>query len=367
MTIEELDDENENLSSDDLFNIVSWGADLSLREIKDSFKDEDFIKPSLQRNYVWDKKEASRFIESILLGLPVPSIFLANTTGDRKLIVDGYQRIQTISDFFGGVFSRDNTTFKLDCKGINDRWKGCSYADLSSEDQRRFKQYLLHAIIFEQKTPKDDSGIFQIFERINSGGKVLNDQEIRNCIYQGDLNSLLLKANKNEDWRFLYGDSQEDSRMKDIEFILRFFALSSDSVLKSAQPKIVLKKVLNDCMHDNVTMSVKDNKCYNEKFSRCISFLRQNLGEHAFHNFGKDTEKYRTSFHPTIYDSIMIATSIALSRGFDNPVDLQNKKCQLLKDEDYRSSINQGTMRIASIKTRVSKALYYLYDIFDEQ
>lgn len=362
--IEDLNEEVEDiLSSDDLFNIVSWGADLSLREIKDNFKDGDFVKPSLQRNYVWDKKEASRFIESILLGLPVPSIFLANTTDEKKLIVDGYQRIQTIFDFFEGVCSRDNTVFRLDCKEINERWKGKTYSDLEPEDQRRFKQYLLHAIIFEQKTPKDDSGIFQIFERINSSGKVLNAQEIRNCIYQGDLNDILLELNKNEDWRFLFGDKKEDSRMKDIEFILRFFTLSSDTVFKTEKPQIVLKKELNDYMKKHMKMQEEDIVKLKKEFLNCVVFLKNNMGEDVFHNFEKDTDKYRKVFHPTIYDSLMIATNIALRCGNADMNCFEERKQQLLRDEDYKSAINQGTMRSSSIKTRVKKALSILYKI----
>ena len=82
----------DDYSDDSLFNISSWGADLSFRELVSMYNDNELVKPELQRKYVWDKIEASRFIESILLGLPVPSIFLAQS-GSQKLIVDGYQRI----------------------------------------------------------------------------------------------------------------------------------------------------------------------------------------------------------------------------------------------------------------------------------
>lgn len=84
----------DDYSDDSLFNISSWGADLSFRELVSMYNDNELVKPELQRKYVWDKIEASRFIESILLGLPVPSIFLAQS-GSQKLIVDGYQRISS--------------------------------------------------------------------------------------------------------------------------------------------------------------------------------------------------------------------------------------------------------------------------------
>ena len=79
MEIEELvEEKDEQFSNDDLFNITSWGADPSVRELINQYEDGDIEKPELQRKYVWNKKAASRFIESLLLGLPVPSIFLAN-------------------------------------------------------------------------------------------------------------------------------------------------------------------------------------------------------------------------------------------------------------------------------------------------
>ena len=100
----EMEDE---YSDDSLFNISSWGADLSFRELVSMYNDNELVKPELQRKYVWDKIEASRFIESILLGLPVPSIFLAQS-GSQKLIVDGYQRIMTVYDYIRGIFTTDN-------------------------------------------------------------------------------------------------------------------------------------------------------------------------------------------------------------------------------------------------------------------
>ncbi|GMG67008.1 DUF262 domain-containing protein [Tetragenococcus halophilus] len=77
----ELSSDDDTYGDSDLFTINSWGADLSFRELTNMYDEDELQKPELQRYYVWDKREASRFIESILLGLPVPSIFLARTVG----------------------------------------------------------------------------------------------------------------------------------------------------------------------------------------------------------------------------------------------------------------------------------------------
>lgn len=95
-------EQNDDYSDDSLFNISSWGADLSFREIIAMYEENELVKPELQRKYVWNKVEASRFVESILMGLPVPSVFFAQS-GSQKLIVDGYQRIMTVYDYVRGV------------------------------------------------------------------------------------------------------------------------------------------------------------------------------------------------------------------------------------------------------------------------
>ena len=253
---------------------------MNLREIITSYKESDIVKPELQRKYVWDKKSASRFIESILLGLPVPSLFFAKTSDSRMLIVDGYQRIKTICDFFDGIWTGDNSPFQLtNSDRINQRWRNKSYRDLSEEDQRRFKMYTIHAIIFEQKHPQNDSGLYQIFERINTSGMALNAQEIRNCVFQGKMNNLLFSLNDYPVWRELFGDLRPNSRMLDIEFILRFFAISQTEILQSTAHSISLKKVLNDYMSAYISGEDSFFEAKGEEFKRCIDFLNDKFGK----------------------------------------------------------------------------------------
>ena len=111
---EEISAEKEDFySDDDIFNFNSWGADLSFRELIERYDQDELVKPEMQRNYVWDKVEASRFVESLLLGLPVPSIFLAKTEDEKLLIVDGYQRIITVYDYVQGISNIDGKIFNL--------------------------------------------------------------------------------------------------------------------------------------------------------------------------------------------------------------------------------------------------------------
>jgi uncharacterized protein with ParB-like and HNH nuclease domain len=368
--IEQIDSEvNDSYSNDDLYNINSWGADLSFRELISMYDEDELLKPELQRHYVWEKPEASRFIESILLGLPVPSIFLANTKNDKKLIIDGYQRIMTVYDFVKkGIWRKDNKVFKLsNTDKINERWRGKSFTELSEQEQRRIRSTTIHAIVFEQKAPNDnDTSLYQVFERINTGGRALLPQEIRNCVNQGRFNDLLFELNKDENWRNLYGKLEEDSRMRDMEFILRFFALDTDFIKNSESGNISLKKYLNEFMGSANSQRPEIIEERRQKFIETMSFISQHIGENAFFNItaGDDT-KIRKRFYPTIFDSICPAVSIALrTLGDDIPMDnLESKRLELLKDENYRKYISEGTMQIAHIHGRIRLTLNYLFDI----
>lgn len=359
--ISEIKEEDKSYSNDDLYNISSWGADLSFREIVSMYDEGDLIKPELQRKYVWNKLEASRFIDSILLGLPVPSVFFAKETDETKLIVDGYQRIMTVYDYIKGIFSEDKKTFKLsNTDAINARWRGKSFLELSVEEQRRIRNTTIHAIIFEQKQPKDDSGMYQIFERINTGGRTLKPQEIRNCVYQGEFNKLLFDLNSNESWRNIVG-KKENPRMQDIELILRFFSLKEFYLDDQKPTQINLIHFLNTYMgkYQHIDQDQYDN--YKKEFTDVIELLNNNIGIHCFRNLKKNKDVFNKKVSPTILDSVMIATKLAI----DNNTKIENLKeryIKLCKNEKYINVTTQHTTNTNNIIERIDLAYKILYE-----
>jgi Protein of unknown function DUF262 len=363
------DEQNDYYSNDDLYNITSWGADLSFRELISQYEEGALLKPELQRHYVWDKPEASRFIDSVLLGLPIPSIFLAKTVDEKMLIIDGYQRIMTVYDFVRGIFAGDGKVFKLsNSEKINKRWRGKAFSELTESDQRKIRGTTIHAIIFVQKQPRDDdTSIYQVFERINTGGRTLLPQEIRNCVYQGSFNSLLIELNKNQKWRNLYGLPKPDSRMRDMEFILRFFALRSHTLLSSKEPgRISLKKYLNEFMGSRNVQQSTQLDSMQKLFVQVSTLIHDRFGREAFHNISpKEPEKFIKKFNPTIFDSIAISTCIAAERGIDDVEERKYKdlRLQLLHDEEYQDLIKVRTTDIDRIQKRVFLALRHLYKL----
>ncbi len=360
---EELDD---FYSDDDLFKISSWGADLSFRELISRYDENELVKPELQRNYVWDKSEASRFIDSILLGLPVPSIFLAKTQTEKLLIIDGYQRLMTVRDFVKGVFSKDKSVFKLSrTEKIHARWRGKAFVELKEDEQRKIKNTTIHSIIFMQQHPVDgDTSLFQVFERINSSGRTLLPQEIRNCIYQGPINSLLFELNANKKWRLLWGNDQQDERMRDLEYILRFFALSDERIIssKEAPAQISLKKYLNQYMDaKNKDIFIQSLR---ERFLCSIDYAYEHFGVGAFHNISPSEEsKLVAKFSPTVFDSVLIAIDIAQIRGgIDLLKDgLEGRRLEKLKDSAFQKLLSQETMRVPNIRKRVHEMYTALF------
>lgn len=368
--IEEIKEEvDDSYSNDDLYNINSWGADLSFRELITMYDEEELLKPELQRKYIWEKPEASRFVESILLGLPVPSIFLANTNDSKKLIIDGYQRIMTVYDFVkGGIWKKDGKVFKLsNSKKINKRWRGKSFPELSKKEQRKIRSSTIHAIVFEQKSPNDnDTSLYQVFERINTGGRALLPQEIRNCVNQGEFNDLLFELNRNEKWRTLFGKNDEDPRMRDLEFILRFLAIDTKFIRTNETSVISLKKYLNEFMGLKKSQKASIIEKRRKKFNSVIEFIFVHFGQNAFYNItGGDETKIRKRFYPTIFDSLCPAVSMALKKlGDDIPTEnLEEKRLELLKNQDYREFTTEGTMQISHIHGRINLTLQKIFGI----
>lgn len=175
------------------YQIHSYPADFTLEILFQKWKDGEIRKDAFQRNYVWPQVRASKLIESFLLGLPVPPVYLyKDDTGD-KLIVDGHQRLRSIVYFFSGIFGDPKgeeggeeklVPFALIGLHKKSPFLNTTYESLRKDDPtswKKLKDSVLRSIIMKQLTPKDDTSMFEIFSRFNTGGMPLYAQEIRNC------------------------------------------------------------------------------------------------------------------------------------------------------------------------------------------
>jgi len=213
------------------YDISSYGADYTVDSLVKRLNDNNIFIPPFQRDYVWNQTEASRLIESLLLGLPIPGVFLAKEQSSNKLyVIDGQQRLRSIQFFLNGFFNpnkddRYKKTFKL--IKVQERFEGRAYIDLEESDKVKLDDSIIHATIIKQESPSNDNtSIYHVFERLNTGGRKLTSQEIRSAIYIGKLNELIFELNEYSSWRELFG--KKSIRLKDQELVLRFFALYYD-------------------------------------------------------------------------------------------------------------------------------------------
>jgi len=190
----------------------------SLRHIYDLINYGDIeLSPDFQRNFVWDKTRQSRLIESILLGLPLPSIYLSQYIDGRLTIVDGLQRITTIKRFLDNELVLHNLEYLEECNGKKyDQLEGI----LSPLRLRKFVQTQVMCFVIDYRSPSKLK--FDLFRRLNTGGKPLNNQEIRNCLSLPKVQSVLKKMIESNTFISATNSSVSDNRMEAREAALRF-------------------------------------------------------------------------------------------------------------------------------------------------
>lgn len=197
------------------FSIAVSRTDFDVAGLVRRLDSEDVFIPDFQRAYVWKPKQASRFIESLLLGLPVPGIFLARERETKKLLViDGQQRLRSLLYFYKGKFPNSRHSFAL--KGVHTEFEKETYKSLKDAYRRQLDDSVVSATVVEPLHPEDDSSIYYIFEWLNTGGTILKSQEIRACIYHGELNNLLEELNQNPAWRDIFGIPIRTEKIKNL-------------------------------------------------------------------------------------------------------------------------------------------------------
>jgi len=345
----EIIDDTINENEEFRYSITSYGADYTIDSIVQRIEKEKIYVPPFQRKYVWNQVQASRFIESLILGLPVPGVFLSKEeeTG-RLLIIDGQQRMLSVANFYKGLFGEKK--FRL--KNVQEDLEGKTYDDLKEVDRNRLDDSILHATIIKQDGPDDDdSSIYMVFERLNTGGTILQPQEIRACVYYGAFNELLNELTQNEYWKVLF--EKDSKRMKEQELILRFFAL----YYEYPEFKKILKTFLNSFMKRNKNLEVYSKETLTDLFVSTIKFIIDNLGNNAFKNGNR--------VNAALFDAVMIGIAKRItSKGSDLNGELFKIKYQeLIDDHQFISYTQSNTSNEASVKGRIDLAIDKFSDL----
>lgn len=341
--------ESENLSNDQInskysqgdVRIVTEQARYQLPSIPDMVKSDAYnLNPEFQRRHRWTRDQKSRLMESIIMNVPIPPIFLYEDDYSHYEVMDGLQRLTAITDFYDG---------KYPLSGL-EQWpelNGRKYHELPSQIKKGIDRRYLSSIILLAETAKTKVEAVRlkqlVFERINSGGEKLEPQETRNAIYDGPMNQLCIKIARNPDFCELWGIPAPDllgdqdleekllaneryKKMEDVEMVLRFFAWRQRDARKE------LNKQSHRALRDFLDIYLKEANLFPESaliqlediFIETIRTVRACLGESAFYLYRVKNEKWgwRKSSTLTAYDTIMYA----FSKNLDHKALLVEKK-----------------------------------------
>lgn len=357
------------------YDITASPNDFNISTIFNFIESGSLKIPVFQRNYVWDIKRASKLVESIIIGLPVPQIFLFEEARNKFLVIDGQQRLMSIYYFMKKRFPQkhkraelraifdqhgeipDGTlhddeyfspfNLQLADKAPPSAIQGSNYSTLG-DLKTTFDLRTIRNVIIKQNLPKDDndSSIYEIFNRLNSGGVNLWPQEIRASMYHSEFYKMLYRTNVETRWRGLLGLGEPDLHMKDVETILRGFAL----LIRGKDYHPSMTGFLNESSRQFRRLP-KEEVEYLEKLFDSFLTACADLPEKSFYGKGGN-------FAISIYDAVFAAVCSAafekhklVKRKID-PAKLNSLK----EDSEFFAASQSRTAGLGNVKTRLSRA-----------
>ena len=330
-------------------------SDRSIYELFRKFQRGDLIlDPEFQRRYVWDNKKASLLIESVLLEVPIPVIYLAEEDNGKFTVIDGQQRLRSFFRFL-------NNEFKLRGLSVLSELNGKYFKDLDKEKQRKIEDTTLRVIEIRKESHSDVK--FEIFERLNVGAVKLNDQELRNCIYRGRYNDLIKELAEDKDFLFLLGLKEPHKRMYDRELVLHFLAFYNQTYLKYKPP---MKQFLNREMENNRNISEEKIKELRRVFKETVSMVKSVFGDKAFRRFIPGDEKDPNGrweirkINVGLFEIIMFGFSRYNKNQIIPLSDVIREELlhMMTSDKEFIASISgSGTTSTAKVTTRFKKWL----------
>lgn len=315
------------------------------------------IQPDFQRHFVWDKTKSSKLIESSLLDIPLPVIYLAEAQDGKEYVIDGQQRLTAFFSFIDGKFP-DGADFRLSGLKVFNELNRKFFRDLDEQLQDKIRYCKIRTITF--KRDSDSNLKFEIFERLNTGSVSLNDQELRNCIYRGPYNELLKKLSGNEDFKHLMNITQPDKRMRDVGLVLRFAAFFHATYLNY---KPSMRKFLNEDMERYQLISEADAAELTNALKNSLGIVKSLLGKHAFKRFYKGTASdpngYWESkkFNASLYDVLMFSFAKQdKNTVYQNLDSIREGFIDLMtSDGEFITSIEKSTSSVQAVTTRFDK------------
>lgn len=307
------------------------------------------LKPGFQRRERWTHEKQSALIESFLLNVPVPPIYLAEESDGTYAAIDGKQRLRAISDFIKNRFALRKMERLSEAEGYK-------FDQLPQElvNPLRLRPFLRVVTLLKQSHPALK---YEVFLRLNRGGETLNAQEIRNVAFRGPLNTAIYDLSENpflkKQLKIQDQKSASYRDMSDAEYVLRFLTLHD----RLASFSGALVREMDEYMEKNQRINSKQIKAVKERFTGAINRCRQLWADYAFKR--PDGPGWRDQMLAGMYDAQMLSVSLisekAYSKALSSKATVLQRTRDLFKDEEFEEAVRVGTNTPARIKYRVNK------------
>ena len=312
------------------------------------------IDPDFQRYNVWDNRQKSELIESVIMGIPLPLIYLAENADGKLIVVDGRQRLNTFFEFLDNKFRLRNLKILKQINGMN-------LQELSENLQ--YSRYVTmiedtQLVIQIIKYPTKDRVRFDIFDRVNRGGTPLNKQEMRNALYQGNATKLLNRLAELKNFKNATGNAISTKHMKDKYIILRalcFYLLQQGQMLDSDKNKVEYRSDMEEFLGEGMqlfnSMSADQLRNLESLFDNTMQKAYECLGEDGFRI---PSEGKKRPISMTLYETLFYYYSLF------GECDISDKEIargveELLSDEEYLRSLQHSVDSSTNVKIRFSK------------
>ena len=334
---------------------IIWQAkDFSIREFSSMKTDGELIlQPKYQRNFVATETIASKLIESILLDVPIPVVYLAEEQNGSYSVIDGQQRLTSFLSFLQGKFP-DSKPFKLTGLKVLSELNRKLFVDLDSDLQKKIRSTTIHSIIIKKESNSDIK--FEIFERLNTGSTKLNEDEIRNTVFRGSYIDLLAELSENSVFHGLIKKDNFKKRMIYRGMILRFLALSEKSYLNYRSS---MKQFCNKELRENRELSTIKIKEYKSRFEHCIDLVKVVFGDMAFRRYmpGENGEQGKwgeTQINMALYDIQMVGFVNYSKNDVLGKADLIREGLidLMINNQQFKDQITMQTSNTEELKKR---------------
>lgn len=302
---------------------------------KEDRRNQIILDSDFQREKVWSQKQKSELVESVLMGLPIPIMYLSEDKFANLIVVDGRQRLTAFFQFLDGKYPL--TGLKI-LKKLNDK----KFNDLEPVYQSKLEDYQLITHIIKPPTP--DSVIFNIFDRVNRGGTTLNKQEMRNALYQGNSTKLLDIIAKSNSFKIATGESLKAERMKDKYLILRAIAfyLWSNKKLTDKNGKLIeykgdIDEFLGKTMEYLNFIPENNLNEITNKFDIAMKNAHRILEENAF-RLSRISDKRKSPINMNVFEGI-VRVLIALGETKELDSLVKSKYEILINDKEFKNNI----------------------------